>query len=218
MMKMRVGWTAVVLATALLLGPAVPPTAAALAVIGVGDSLTAKHDRPTVVPAPGVLGNDLNLLGGTRANLVSGPLHGDVVLRQDGGYTYTPDPGYVGADSFRYRPSGLLSTAANVTINVTNAVPVARSNAYSGAARTTLVVGAPGVLGNDTDADGDALVAELSGGGVSGSLDFASNGGFTYSPGGGFSGNATFAYRVWDGVAWSATTTVTLTIVAPAPT
>src|ERR671919_440613 len=90
-----------------------------------------------------------------RAALVSGVSHGALQLRSDGGFTYTPASGYVGTDSFRYRPSGLLSTAATVTITVTNAAPVAVPDAYSTPYRTTLVVPAPGVLANDTDTDGD---------------------------------------------------------------
>ncbi|HYI67618.1 MAG TPA: Ig-like domain-containing protein [Candidatus Limnocylindrales bacterium] len=205
-----------VLSGLLIGGP--QPARAALVATGVNDSQSVKHDRTTVIPAPGVLGNDLNLLGGSRALLVSGVSHGTLTLRSDGGYTYTPAAGYLGTDTFRYRPSGLLSTAATVTITVTNATPVARPDAYSTAYRTTLVVPALGVLGNDTDADADALSAQFVGGGVSGSLSLGSNGGFTYSPNAGFSGTATFTYRVWDGVAWSAATTVALTVGAPPPT
>jgi len=215
----RVAVSLMVAATAmsgLLVGPAPQHARAALTAIGVADSLTMKHDRTAVVPAPGVLGNDLNLLGGATAILVSGVSHGSLTLRSDGGYTYTPSAGYVGTDSFRYHPSGLLYTSATVTITITNATPVARPDAYSGMAGTTLVVAAPGVLANDTDADGDALVTEQVGG-ITGSLDLHPNGGFSYTPGGGFSGTATFNYRVWDGVVWSGTTTVTLTIVAPTP-
>jgi hypothetical protein len=211
---------AVTLATLVMsgvpIGPTPQPAAAALVATGVNDSLTMKHDRTAVVPAPGVLGNDLNLLGGTTAILVSGVSNGTLSLQSDGGYTYSPSAGYVGSDSFRYHPSGLLYTTATVTITITNATPVARSDAYSSPADTTLVVGAPGVLANDTDADGDALVTERVGG-ITGSLDLDPDGGFTYTPGGGFSGTATFSYRVWDGVVWSATTTVALTIVAPTP-
>jgi hypothetical protein len=190
----------------------VPPARAALVATGIADNLTVSHDHTLSAAKPGVLGNDLNLLGNTTAILVSGVSHGSLTLRSDGGYTYIPDSGFIGTDSFRYRPSGLLSTAATATIAVTNAAPVARGDAYSGTERTTLTVPAPGVLANDTDADGDSLVAQLSGGGISGSLDLDSNGGFRYSPGGGVSGTVSFNYRVWDGFAWSSLATVTLTI------
>jgi Big-like domain-containing protein len=209
---------AIVAVSGFLVGPSPQQVRAGLIATGVDDSQTVKHDRTTVIPAPGVLGNDLNLLGGTEAILVSGVSHGTLELRGDGGYTYTPAARYLGTDTFRYRPSGLLSTPATVTITITNASPVARPDAYSMASRRTLDVPAPGVLANDTDADADALVAELVDGGISGSLDLNPNGAFRYTPGGGFSGTATFSYRVSDGLAWSAATTVTLTVAAPTPT
>ena len=218
---MRVMAAAVTLATAamsgVLIGPAPQQAAAALVATGVNDSLTMKHDRTAVVAAPGVLGNDLNLLGGSTAILVSGVSNGTLSLQSDGGYTYSPFAGYVGSDSFRYHPSGLLYTTATVNITITNATPVARPDAYSGPAGATLAVAVPGVLANDTDSDGDVLITERVGG-ITGSLDLDPDGGFSWTPGGGFSGTATFNYRVWDGVVWSGTTSVSLTIVAPTPT
>ena len=202
--------------TGFLIGPPPERAAAALVATGIDDILTTKHDRPRVVAAPGVLGNDLNLLGGASAILVSGVSHGTLALRGDGGYTYTPAPGYLGADSFRYRPSGLLSTPATVRITVTNAVPVAAPDAHASSSGMTLLVGAPGVLGNDLDADGDALTAELVGGVVSGTLVLDPTGAFSYAPGG-FSGTASFSYRVSDGLTWSVPTTVSM-VIAPAPT
>jgi hypothetical protein len=208
---------AIVAALSHLGGP--PVRAASLLAVGTNDTYSVSHDRTLAVAAPGVLGNDLNVLGSTTAVRDSYPSHGTLTLRSNGSFTYVPNVGYVGNDSFRYHPSALIPTPATVTIRVTNATPVARPDAYSGVARTTLVVAAPGVLANDTDADGDTLRAELDGGGISGSLDLAPNGGFTYSPGGGVSGTVSFSYRVWDGVAWSSPTTVTLTITsAPTPT
>src|SRR5438876_4645189 len=198
-------------------GPRPEPVRAALVAVGVDDTLTMKHDRTAVVAAPGVLANDLNLVGGTTAILVSGVSYGTLSLHADGGYSYSPTSSYVGSDSFRYRPSGLLSTAATVRITITNVMPVALPDAYTGSPGTTLVVAAPGVLANDTDADGDALVAALVGS-VSGSLSLDPNGGFRYTPPGAFSGITTFSYRVWDGVTWSLSTTVALTILAPLPT
>jgi Bacterial Ig domain len=211
----------IVLAAIALSGVLVGPpqqVRAALVATGVPDSATVRHDQTLVWGPPGVLANDLNLLGGSTAILVSGVSHGTLDLRSNGGFTYTPESGYLGTDSFRYRPGGLLSTAAKVTITVTNAAPVASPDAYTWPAGTTLVVAAPGVLGNDTDADGDELVAELTGGGISGSLDLEEDGSLRYTPGGGFSGSGTVSYRVWDGLAWSATTTISLTTQSSTPT
>jgi hypothetical protein len=219
-------WLSLVVASVVLAGTALsgvlvaPPqqARAALVATGVPDSATVKHDQTVVTAAPGVLGNDLNLLGGSTAILVSGVSHGTLDLRSNGGFSYAPDPGYVGTDSFRYRPSGLLSTAAKVTITITNAAPVANPDAYMWPAGATLVVAAPGVLANDTDADGDELIAELAGGGISGSFDLEEDGSLRYTPGGGFSGSGAVSYRVWDGLAWSATTTISLATQSPTPT
>ena len=192
-----------------------PQPARALVAVAVPDSLTMKHDRTAVVPAPGVMANDVVLLGAT-VQLVWGVTHGTLSLQSNGGYTYSPAAGYVGSDQFRYQLSGLVPTQATVTITITNAAPVANPDAYSGSAGTTLVVAAPGVLANDTDTDGDPLSTQLVSG-VTG-LNLYANGGFQYTPSGGFSGTATFSYRVWDGVASSATAMVSLNIAAPAPT
>ena len=46
-------------------------TSAGLVAVGVADSMSMHHDRVATVAAPGVLANDLNLLGGTTAVLIS---------------------------------------------------------------------------------------------------------------------------------------------------
>ena len=54
----------------------------------------------------------------------SGPSHGTVTVGSDGSFTYTPAPGFVGADSFTYTLTdnlGYTSVPATVTVNV---VPV----------------------------------------------------------------------------------------------
>ena len=66
---------------------------------------------------------------------------------------------------------------------------------------STLNVPAPGVLGDDTDADGDSLTATLVDGGGNGSLDLNSNGSFTFKSGGSFTGTRTFTYKASDGIA-----------------
>jgi hypothetical protein len=213
---------------ALAVAAVVSTTSPALALdllppVAIADSLTTPHDRTRVVPAPGVLGNDLDLDGGTKAILVSGTSHGSVTLRSDGGYTYVPAAGYVGPDQFRYRASsGLLdSLVATVSINVTNARPVARPDAYSVAAGKPKTVAAAGVLTNDSDGDGDTLSAQLVATTSHGSLSLEANGGFTYLPNAAYAGSDSFSYRAWDGVQWSDAATVSLTVIpppTPAPT
>ncbi len=207
-----------VISIAAFLGAPRPAVArGALAVVAVPDVLSMKHDRTAVVPAPGVLGNDLNLLGSTTAILVSNPSHGSVTLRSNGGYTYTPNPGYVGTDVFRYRPSGLLSNTTTVTITITNAVPVGVADSYTATAGVLMQVASPGVLANDVDADGDVLTAALVGGAAHGSLSLSPTGAFTYTANASYSGFDSFTYRASDGISSSATTAVSLVVSAPTP-
>ncbi len=206
-------------------GPAAPravqPVAALLPPIAVNDTMTVKHDRTKSVAAPGVMANDIQLGSGYTAELVSNVTHGSLSLQSSGAYTYTPDSGYVGSDSFRYRVNGgllNLSLPATVSITVTNVAPTAANDSYSATTGVQLSVPAAGVLANDSDADGDALTAVLVDGGGNGSLDLNANGSFTFKSGGSFTGNRTFTYRASDGIASSSTRTVTIAVSAPAPT
>jgi hypothetical protein len=70
----------------------------------------------------------------------------------------------------------------------------------------------PGVLGNDSDADGDALTAVLVSGPTSGALVLNPNGSFTYTPNAGFFGSDSFTYKANDGLADSNVVTVTITV------
>jgi len=197
-----------------------PAPAWAVTLLANDDSATVVHDHTLAKAAPGVLANDTGLLGGTVLR-VSGPGHGALTLRSDGSYTYVPNAGYVGTDSFSYKVRSLLlvtSNTAQVTISVTNAAPIATSDAYTWSGGT-LVVPARGVLINDSDADGDSLTAEFDGGGLSGSFDGNPDGSFSFNPGGGFPGTGTATYRVSDGIVWSQAVTITLRISAtPTPT
>ena len=69
-----------------------------------------------------------------------------------------------------------------------------------------------GVLGNDTDADGNPLTAALVTGPANGTLSFNANGTFAYTPNANFHGKDSFTYRASDGKAVSNTATVTITV------
>jgi VCBS repeat-containing protein len=89
---------------------------------------------------------------------------------------------------------------------------VAGNDSYAVAQDTTLSVSAPGVLANDTDANGDPLSASKVTDPANGSLTLNANGSFTYTPAAGFNGTDTFTYRASDGALQSNTATVTITV------
>lgn len=96
----------------------------------------------------------------------------------DGSFSYRPAAGYVGDDAFTYsaHDGSLSSDPATVTLHVTNQAPTATDDAYKVGMGKTLSVSAPGVLKNDTDADGDARTAVLETGPAHGTLKLNANG------------------------------------------
>jgi VCBS repeat-containing protein len=75
-----------------------------------------------------------------------------------------------------------------------------------------LTVATPGVLGNDSDPDGDPLTAVLVTGPSHGSLTLNANGSFSYTPAADFAGSDSFSYRASDGTVSSSPATVTITV------
>jgi VCBS repeat-containing protein/predicted outer membrane repeat protein len=168
------------------------------------DSYSTAEDTPLTSQVPGVLANDTDVDGDAlSAVLVNGPSHGTLTLASGGSFTYTPSDNYNGPDSFTYQANDgqADSGAATVFLTITpvNDAPVANNDSYSTADDTPLTAPALGVLGNDTDIDGDPLQATLVSGPAHGTLTFNSNGSFLYTPAAGFSGNDTFTYRASDG-------------------
>ena len=76
----------------------------------------------------------------------------------------------------------------------------------------TLVVTAPGVLDNDSDAEGDPLTAVLDTDVSDGTLTLNADGSFTYVPDTGFVGTDSFTYHANDGTADSNIVTVTIEV------
>ena len=95
-----------------------------------------------------------------------------------------------------------------------NDAPLAVDDAYTTTEDTPLTVVAPGVLGNDSDAEGDPLTAVLDTGPTNGTLALSDDGSFTYTPTLNYNGIVTFTYRASDGTDTSGTATVTITVVA----
>jgi len=115
--------------------------------------------------------------------------------------------------------------AATDSLLVTVQVPasgnhpaVAVDDSYETPPGSSLTVVAPGVLANDTDADGDPLTAILVSGTAHGGLTLVSNGMFAYAPVGGYTGTDGFTYVANAGTVDSAPATVTIVVGATATT
>ncbi|MGO9008551.1 MAG: beta strand repeat-containing protein, partial [Bryobacteraceae bacterium] len=94
--------------------------AALTAPVAQNDAYTVAQSGTLSIAAPGVLSNDTGSTGLT-AILVSQPAEGTLSLQSNGSFTYTPQAGFTGVDTFTYQASaaGLLSNIATVTITVT---------------------------------------------------------------------------------------------------
>jgi len=153
-----------------------------------------------------VLINDTDTNGDPLSVVLDGtaPSHGTVTLAEDGSFTYTPDAGYTGEDTFTYEvtdgqlDAGTPAVATGtVTVHIGNNLPVANND------EATTITGNPvsgNVLGNDTDLDGDVLSVVLDGTAPSnGTVTLNTDGSFTYTPDAGFVGEDTFTYEITDG-------------------
>jgi VCBS repeat-containing protein len=93
-----------------------------------------------------------------------------------------------------------------------NTPPTAVGDDYETAFETQLTVAAPGVLGNDSDAELDPLTATLGDDVDHGTLSLAPDGSFSYTPADDFSGQDSFTYTASDGTTSSTPATVTITV------
>ncbi len=94
--------------------------------VATDDTYTTPAGTVLEVAAPGVLTNDtdVNIYDNITASLVadSGPLHGELVFNEDGSFTYTPDPGFAGEDTFEYvmhaTPGLMINNADTATVTI----------------------------------------------------------------------------------------------------
>ena len=149
------------------------------------------------------------------------PDNGSVVVNPDGTYTYTPNPGFTGEDTFEYTicddGNPQACDTATVYIEVLpvsgpeNEAPIANADT------TTTPEGTPisiPVIANDFDPDGDAISVTETTDPDNGTVTLNPDGTITYTPNDGFIGEDTFTYTICDDAnpALCDTATVTVTI------
>ncbi len=169
------------------------------------DTYDTDWDYPLVVDAPGVLANDIPGDGGSlSATLATSTSYGNLTFNANGSFTYVPAPYQAVTDSFTYTVTdGRSSCTATVTINVLGGTPpqeapVCQDDSYSTDWDTQLVIDAPGLLGNDSDPNGDALAAFIADAPAHGSVAVNQDGSFVYTPEPYWSGQVSFVYSVCD--------------------
>jgi gliding motility-associated-like protein len=186
-----------------------------ITIVSVNDGIFAEDDHNITLEGTPCSGNFLwndsdpdndNFVINTDA--LTAPLHGLVSINDDGSYTYLPNAGYEGNDSFTYEicDDALDFMCASATVYIVVAENEFGENGAPIALDDIFVLELNGnvqgnVLNNDSDPEGDdvqlnttPLLAPLYG-----FVNLNENGTFTYTPDPGFTGEDHFVYELCDG-------------------
>lgn len=182
-------------------------------VIGaVDDSAVTKVNTPV---SGNMAINDGVIPSGAIFTKATDPAHGTVVVNPNGTYTYTPEAGYAGLDSFTYN----LCTAGASPVCSTATVSLTVIKAVDDIAR-----GLPGtpIMGNVGDNDVVPAGAVFSGptaGPAHGTATMQPDGRFTYTSTPGYTGPDSFQYQVCvQTVCTNATVFIQVELPQPVPT
>ncbi len=196
--------------------------------IAVDDSFSTDLDTELVVAAPGLLVNDTDIDSSITVNTtpVDDVDNGTLVLAADGSFTYTPDAGTSGTDSFSYEVTALDGGVSTATVSITvfagttNTRPEAIDDLVTTDEDLAVIIRTSDLLANDSDADGDTLTIPFASVSTptNGTLVDSGNGSWTYTPQANFNGFDSFTYTISDGEGTDvATVTITVNAVNDAP-
>jgi Bacterial Ig domain len=198
-------------------GGTLPSSAALASAVANPDNYTSVVPGNTLSvtdPSKGLIANDVNVYG---VQLLTAPTKGTLTLNANGTFTYVPNAGWTGGDSFTYQANGNPAINAKVTLG---AAPIEGASGIT-LANTTftstmskyMTITPPGILAGAKDAAGYPLtvipgsVSALSG---AGTLSIDPNGGFNATVSA--PGTYTFSYKAQNsqGTQSAAAATVTL--------
>ncbi len=171
----------------------------------VNDPPIANDDNPTTTVnnavTISVLSNDTDVDGDTLSvGSATDPANGSTAVNLDGTITYTPDPGFVGSDSFDYELSdgngGADTGTVTVTVNLVNDPPVADDDTDATNEDVSRVIA---VLANDSDPNGNTLSVTAVSDPPNGTAAINPDGTITYTPDANFNGGDSFTYDISDG-------------------
>ena len=153
-------------------------------------------------------------------SLKKAALNGVVALSSDGSYTYTPNCGFTGTDTFCYQVEdcngGVDVVEVCIQVDETGNTIDATDDEYTTKTDTDV---AGNVLDNDVDPEGDQLlVTEMTDVRTSagGTVTLQSDGSFVFRPADGFTGTDSFIYESADTAGNVTTAHVTINVEPPA--
>lgn len=193
--------------------------AIALVVISVFDNVDPNNNNIVAIPDNYGMFSDNVLISNLVANdydpdgdniiinttPITNPTNGLVVINPDGTFTYTPNAGYFGTDTFEYLicddGSPVACDQALVTINIFESTNTNSTFAVDDATAGEINnLQAGNVLTNDYDPEGDNILVNTTPvvNVTNGTLTLNANGTYTYQPNIGFIGNDFFVYEICD--------------------
>lgn len=172
--------------------------------VAASQSTSTDEDTPIAITLGASDGD-----GDTLTWRVGDPTHGTLSGTAPN-LTYTPDANWNGTDSFAFYVNDTKadSSPATVTIEVN---PFNDAPAASDQSVTTDEDTAKAIVLGASDADGDALTWTIVASPTHGTLSGTAPN-LTYTPGADWNGSDTFTFRVDDGLLFSDTATVTVTV------
>ncbi len=200
-------------------GAALPvPSTTAFANPDTYNSVIAGHTLTVTDPAKGVIANDVGVYG---VKVSTPPAQGALTLNVNGTFTYVPNAGWTGSDTFVYQANGNPAVTATVILG---AAPIEGSGGivvnpitYTSTVAASLSIKSPGILSVDSDLAGYPLTVALptvvAGSGLTLSVD--KSGSFNASVTA--SGTYTFSYKAQNSQGTLSASTATVTLVFPAP-
>ncbi|MDZ4177996.1 MAG: Ig-like domain-containing protein, partial [Coriobacteriia bacterium] len=118
-----------------------------IAPVAVNDSYTTEYGQLLSVNAPGVLANDSDPDGDDDlliAEQLTSVMHGTLGFSANGAFTYTPDVGFSGVDTFTYRAYDGTDYSAAATVSITvrpevlpPVIPIAGDNRFETAVKAS---------------------------------------------------------------------------------
>ncbi|MFK7904729.1 MAG: Ig-like domain-containing protein, partial [Chitinophagales bacterium] len=196
---------------------------------GVNQAPIAANDNALTLPNTAtevfILANDSDPDGDNlTATIATPPTNGTVAINPDTQIaTYTPNEGFTGTDTFTYEvcDDGEPSLCSTATVTVTvgdvtvNNPPVAVDDSI--VTQLNQLIGI-GVLGNDSDPDGDALtITSISSEPLNGTVEIVgfNNSSVNYTPNFNFIGVDSFEYVICDPLGACDTALVKITVINP---